>query len=94
MYCQADTVDLTPWMLQTESISQLKEDLIKTQSQLRAASDTVQDERSSKHKAEEEVIKFKLLLETKDVALAETKGQLNREQVYSFGLPFIFQSAA
>ena len=66
---------------QTETISQLKEDLISAQAQLRTALDVAKEERVSKLKADEEVTKLKTLLEHKNSDMGTMKGQLDRELV-------------
>jgi chromosome segregation ATPase len=52
---------------------------VRTQSQLRAATDHADEERARRIRSEEEVAQLRALMETKDNSMTEVKGQLNKE---------------
>jgi chromosome segregation ATPase len=62
-----------------ETVANLKETLARTQSQLHAATDKAEEERSGRVQCDEEIAQLRMLLETKHTEMAELKGQLNKE---------------
>ena len=52
---------------------------VRTQSQLRAATDHAEEERAKRITSEEDVAQLRALMETKDNSMTEVKGQLHKE---------------
>lgn len=62
-----------------ETVANQKELLARTQSQLHAALEAADEERSRRVKCDEEIAQLRMLLETKRTEIAEAKGQLDKE---------------